>query len=109
VCSKLGRKPHATTEGILFGAIAHSGFETEGLRGVGAVDGRTGMRPQSHEGVHCGVPEDVAAGGLHDEGVGVEVLIFRVHHDIQELARLSKRSVLNCPNIGCRNRGDGFL
>ena len=61
-----------------------SGFEEEGLRGVAGVDGGAGVRPESHEGVHCGVPDDEAAGGIHDEGVGVEVLEIR--HSVRTLS-----------------------
>jgi hypothetical protein len=34
-------------------------------RCVGAVDREASVRPESHEGVHFGVPDDEAAGGVH--------------------------------------------
>jgi hypothetical protein len=37
------------------------------------------MCSDAHEGVRSGVPDDDAAGGVHDEGVGNEVLTISRH------------------------------
>ena len=61
-----------------------AGFEAEGLCGVRAVDRGAGVRPEAHAGVHRSVPDDDAAGGVHDKGVGVEVLEIR--HSVRTLS-----------------------
>lgn len=40
----------------------------------GDVDEGTSVRPDYYDGVHGGVSDDEAIGGVHDESVRVEVL-----------------------------------
>jgi hypothetical protein len=61
-------------KGILLGTSVHSRLDAEGFRGVCGVDRGAGLRHDIHEGVLGGVPDDEATGGVHNEGVGVEVL-----------------------------------
>ena len=69
-----GRQPEAATARIRPKSPVHRGHQAEGLRGIGRAHRGAGVWPQVHARFRCGVPDDAAAGRVHDEGAGVGAL-----------------------------------
>ena len=78
-------QPEAAAARIRPKSPVHRRHQAEGLRSLGRAQRGAGVRPQAHAGFRWRVPDDAAAGRVHDEGAGVAAL---GPHSRSEEARL---------------------